>query len=844
MGEIPEADPEATTVPADDAPTELSPSQGQPLDTGLAPGGRVGSYRLLEVAGVGGMGQVWKARDTALQRTVALKLLTLTSADALARFRREALLAADLQHPHIAQVYAFVESRPPAIAMQYIDGVPLSRYGGDSVARLADAAEAVHCAHERGVLHRDLKPSNLLVDIGGRVFVVDFGLGRRISADEDLTRSGTLLGTPGYMAPEQVNGSGADARTDVYGLGATLYALLAGRPPHTGPNPYATARAVLEDEPTPPPGPPDLAAIALQALAKDPARRYPSARAFAEDVRRALAHEPVRARRATWLDRLAKRVRRRPLVYGLAALLALVLLASAGLLVAQWLEQRALIAELAVRGDSLRALAADLEEQNRQLTLSATYERRRRDLTALAERLALRHDSAGLAAQRSSMRALGDSLDARLEEFPEEPALYLLRAELRTLAHDRAGALEDHTRALELPPSPLSAALEIAPRALYGRFRLLARRLCLSFLNQRTASVEERFAEARVAFAAELAVELERDFGGLPPALDEELSLWRALILAETGVEARGAELLGRGGGRPELLFVLGLHHQLSGRHDAAIDAYDASLALDWNQPEVHHARSLCFFGNSGAGPVRDLTAVRRGNREALRLDPRMSVAHALLAVAIGELEGMAAAEEALDGSLALLPEAPELLRLRALARRFQGDLDGGLADLERGIAVAPELDELHALRGDFLRDLARFDEAVLAYDTLLGLEPEHWDGRYNRALCHLLAGAPARALGDVAWMCAARPDDPNGLNLAGAVRAEAGDLEGAVEAFEALLVQFPRDPMVLGNAARALEGLGRTAAAAAHLRTLLEVVDPDSEEAEQAREALARLGE
>jgi len=339
----PPGPPEALAAQAVAEAATLAPGPTE----GFAPGVRVryfGDYELLEEIARGGMGVVFKARQLSLNRTVALKMILagqLASAEDVHRFRTEAEAAGNLDHPNILPIHEVGEHQGQHFfSMKLIEGGSLTQYlprlTGDprAAARLlATVARAVHFAHQRGILHRDLKPANILLDNEGQPYVTDFGLAKRVLADSQLTQSGVIVGTPSYMAPEQAAArKDLSTAADVYSLGAILYELLAGRPPFRAATPLDTILQVLDREPERPRASNprlsrDLETVCLKCLEKDPARRYESAAALADDLERWLAGRPVSARPVGQFGRTWRWCRRNPAVATLTAAVAAALLA-------------------------------------------------------------------------------------------------------------------------------------------------------------------------------------------------------------------------------------------------------------------------------------------------------------------------------------------------------------------------------------------------------------------------------------------------------------------------------------------------------------------------------------
>jgi WD40 repeat protein len=297
------------------------------------------------------MGVVYRARQESLGRVVALKMILagqLASPDDVQRFYREAQAAGNLDHPNIVPIYEVNEyENQHYFSMKLIEGGslgsrPLPMADRQAAELLAVVARAVHHAHQRGILHRDLKPGNILVDAEGQPYVTDFGLAKRVEGEVQHTRTGGIVGTPSYMAPEQARSEKVlTTAVDVYSLGAVLYELLTGRPPFQAGTVLDTVLQVLEREPERPSKieprvDRDLETICLKCLEKEPTRRYGSAEALANDLERCLRGEPISARPAGRAERLWRWCRRNPIVAALSAAIVLIaVLGFAGVL-SQW----------------------------------------------------------------------------------------------------------------------------------------------------------------------------------------------------------------------------------------------------------------------------------------------------------------------------------------------------------------------------------------------------------------------------------------------------------------------------------------------------------------------------
>jgi WD40 repeat protein len=427
-----------------------------------------GDYEIIREIARGGMGVVFEARQVSLNRKVALKMILagqLANDTDVKRFYTEAEAAANLDHPGIVPIFEVGQHEGQHyFSMGFVEGQSLAHRlaGGplpvrEAAALVLKVAEAIDYAHRGGVIHRDLKPANILIDRNGNPRVTDFGLAKNIQSDSGLTGSGQIMGTPSYMPPEQVGGRRGEVgpTADVYSLGATLYALVTGRPPFQAATPMDTVIQVVSEEPVPPRRlnaalDRDIETVCLKCLEKEPGRRYASAADLAADLDRYLNGEPIAARPIGRVERSWRWCRRNPRVAGLAAAFALALIA--GAVVSSFFAVRA--SQNADRARSNAGLA-DLEAlRAREAARKANTEAERADREALrvadAKRISDRRlyiaemNLAERAWRDGSIARLQALLDAQVPKRPGDPDLrsfewyYLSRLpdlDLRTFRH-------------------------------------------------------------------------------------------------------------------------------------------------------------------------------------------------------------------------------------------------------------------------------------------------------------------------------------------------------------------------------------------------------------------------
>jgi len=829
----------------------------------------IGRYEIVRLVGRGGMALVYEARDTTLGRRVALKVLRTDVASPLLvdRLHREAEAVARLRHPGIVTVHDVGEAGGyHFIAMDFVDGATFGDVAPALPPRrrleaLESVARAVAHAHVHGIVHRDLKPANILVESsGGRLYLTDFGLARLVDG-EALTRSGSAVGTPQYMAPEQVRGEGRliGPATDVWALGVLLYEVIEGRAPFHGPTPAVLFQALLVDDPPPlTHASRDLSAVCLKALEKEPSRRYRDAGAFADDLRRALDGEPVRARPASLTYRVTRRVRRRPVPFVLAASVLVTALAVALVVTAQNARarrtarheaeailrtlppRRGAAIEALVRADHLARGVGDDDLRYRvnrrlgELALDgANYDLARlafgacdalrpgEGLPAFADE----HAQASVRRRRERILAILDDVRAGLSRAcrpPDGPLLEDYVLECVQYADDQtAGLLGD---ALDPP------ARRVAPGLVWSQeerdvmtlaFRVLGRidrdaalpplaRL-LGVLRDERLLVEcgEALCNTRRAEALAPLLLLRARAGADSTVWQQVTRFLPRIPRVVTGEPRTAAEWVMRG----ELRLDGGDLEGAAADFDHAIAA-DPGTAAAWGDRGVARARQ---------GRLAEALA---DFDRALAIDPSLFTTRANRAKVLCDLGRHDEAIEECGRAIAIEPDQADAVITRGMARHAKGDVAGAVADFDRALEVDPRSVSARINRGNAHRERGRLAEALADYNAALELDPRSATAFLNRAVVHELSGRRPAALADLERTLELDPRCAMAYYNRGCLRQIEGRHDDAVADFDRMLAIHPDDTNGLVNRGIAHSRAGRQERAHADMTRAIEV-DP-----------------
>jgi tetratricopeptide (TPR) repeat protein len=813
------------TIPFDAADQETAPT--------------IPGYDVLGLLGRGGMGVVYQALHVRLRRVVALKMIR-TGPDAkpeeLARFRTETEAVAALQHPGIVQIYEVGEYEGrPYCALEYVEGGSLAQQLTDKPQPAAEAARivesvarAVHYAHERGIVHRDLKPGNILltgllgqesaertqssaeltlpVELGlPTPKITDFGVAKRLECDAGHTRTGEILGTPYYMAPEQAAGrKDVGPAADIHALGAILYKMLIGRPPFEGESPLDTLDQVRSAEPVAlirlrPKLPRDLETICLKCLAKEPQRRYSSAAALADDLGRFLDGRPIRARPIGAAERSWRWGQRRPAIAGLLLALALTFTGGCVGVLVQW-----------------RRAAALAEDNGRARDRAEAYYRRARDvvdrIAQVGDELA---DHPGVDRARAAvLEEVLSFYQSFLQERGNDPAARreVARAALGAgTVRRELGRFEPALAALRQAGELFDGLLAESPNDVGLRGERADCHLGEGHVFKATA----RYAEALAPYSRTIAIRegLSAEF---PDVTDHAAKLAYALtnwsgVRRRSGPDEadeagqtllRAAGILrpilaadpGRAGHRLAMALLLeemGRQHEARGRATEAEVALREALSL---YHDLVRDRANAQWRYYVARTQRRLAVVLRGTDRLAEAETQCREAIALLERVIAEFPGNSAYRTALS-------TAYEELRLvfAALGRPVDEDelIRKALVSAERLASDFPNepphrtpLVLWRVRRADWLRRDGRDVEALSDYRRALEMQPNSVEGLNGLAWLRATSAEktvrdPAEAVRLAEQAVALAPGNHNYWTTLGAARYRAGNAEGAISALE-----------------------------------------------------------
>ncbi len=720
------------------------------------PANRMGKYIVLGLLGRGGMGAVYKAWDDTLRRWVALKILEREDEEAAdrTRFQREAQTSASLDHPGIVRIYEVGRAEgKDFIALEYIEGKTLAQADLPlrvAVQALAEAAEAVSHAHSKGIIHRDLKPHNIMMDRKGRARVMDFGLAKYVEGDESLTVTGTILGTPAYMSPEQAEGGGrkVDHRSDIYSLGAVLYRFLCGRPPFQGDTPLRTLQKVVHEDVIVPSKlgekvPDALETIVLKCLEKDPNRRYADADLLAQDLNRWVRGEMIQTRRTSSLVLAGRKAKKNRFLLLTSILILFAVGGGVFFLLDKSSHREELLQEARTafedgdweRAEVLYEKAGDKDGAGRaRLEIIGKQKKLEKKEAADREDKRKREETEKA---RKAARAEYESGRVRLEKAILD--LYREGADLSSRTAQIHEGVSGFTSAIELRPEFIEALFDRGRAFMELREYRKARD---DF--DRTIGIDPLFSAAYY----------ERGWANLFIWVGLQLSPGATREMVRDGelfrVQSRDdfKSYRGLAGSDPgKVLLSELLQFYVTGSYEKAFSVSSKMIEEGTNNEEVYFVHGLILFGRMSQGKN----------------------------VALKVLEG------ALGEAIRRRANYFEAYKARGALRMWNQDFKGALSDFQRADRINPDLPDIHGNIGHCLLRLERWEESEKELKEAIRLNPRNDISLTNLGFLLSRKKKYGESLEYLSRAIGINPESAYSRTTRGSVRLRMKDYEGAI---------------------------------------------------------------
>ncbi|MFH1226705.1 MAG: tetratricopeptide repeat protein [Planctomycetota bacterium] len=851
-----------------------------------------GKYTIEKKLGQGGMGAVYLALDPALNRRVALKIITSASPELLERFQREASAVAKLKHPNIVQVYeAGVINKQHYFTMDYIEGTPLDKLIKDkpkpsiqNMARIIQqVASALHYAHNQKIIHRDIKPANILIDKAGKVYIADFGLAKELTGlDRSLTMSGMALGTPDYMPPEQAQGKKdqIDPRSDIFSLGATLYHCITGRLPFAGKEIYEVLSKVINEDPPTPSSvikiiPKDLETICLKCLNKDKSKRYQTAGALAQDINRYLEGGQITAKRTSSITKIYLKLMKNKAASLAITVAAVILIAVAiGLMTSsagkdKEITQYRAEAQKAFEGKNYdeaktwcnKLLALSPQDEGAQSLLKksekiikAQEDKKLQEDAKVKEAAAQAQKTVDLRAQAKTVldRADGAPTPDQKIQFAREAlkidptygdAWQVIGYAYRAKAGG-AQSLDEYRELIDKAVEAFTKAIETTPTLAYSYYeRAMITAYILNKPEEATPDFEMVF---KYDPGSHIGWYAKGNIANSQKKYDDAIASF-----------TKAVELM------PDYSWAYcnrGNSYSEKGDIDRAIADYTEAIRVDPKLANAYYNRGI-IYNTKG-----EYDKAIADYDETIRIDPKYSQAYCNRGIvydkkaeSLGNTRDKLSPDayrELLDRAIADYSQAislnPGLVTLhlsRGIAYGKKGDLDRAIADFTEMTRLNPESADAYSDLGNAYRLKNELDKSIANYTEVIRINPKSAEAYANRGFVYKEKAERERnpdayrelldlAMTDADKAIRLDPKLAHAYNVRGYIRVKKGDLDGAIADYGRIISLNPESADAYNNRGATYDIKGESDRAIADFTEVIRI-NPKSAEAYHNRGAV-----